>query len=64
MLERLAELMHEEWLEVMLEQGWHSVGACGHRNGIGGILRCDHAMSSPYAAPALVLKFYTPWEWG
>ena len=27
---------------MMFEQGWHSVGACGHRNGIGGILRCDH----------------------
>ena len=28
MLERLAELMHEEWLDVMAEQDWHSPEDC------------------------------------
>ena len=45
MIERLAELMHLEWLALKGEQGWHPVGECGHRNSIGGILRCDHCRS-------------------
>ena len=29
MIERLAELMHETWLEVMAEQGYHPRNTCG-----------------------------------
>ena len=31
MIERLAELMHEEWLALMVERGHHLTESCPHR---------------------------------
>jgi len=43
MIERLAELMHEEWLALKAEQGYHPYGECGCKTGI--VMRCSHCRS-------------------